>query len=208
MDEQSQIETPFRVTDLKQWVYCPRVLYYAMCLPKIRPTTYKMKAGIEAGHNEEGREERRSLHPYGLEEGHREFDVALSSTRYGLRGKADLVVWIDPQDCSAGNPPPGEFVVVDYKLSSVAGEHFKLQLTAYALMIEETSGLTAKCGYLYFIPKRRSEKVQFTPRLREKLLMTLDAMHRMLHTESMPAPTPNRNKCLACEFRRFCNDVV
>jgi len=68
MSELIQIEAPFRVTDLKQWVYCPRVLYYAMCLPKIRPTTYKMKAGIEAGQSEEGREERRSLRPYGLKE--------------------------------------------------------------------------------------------------------------------------------------------
>ena len=201
MDEQTQIEAPFRVTDLKQWVYCPRVLYYAMCLPNIRPTTYKMEAGIEAGESEEGQEERRSLRPYGLDEGRREFDVVLSSSRYGLRGKADLIVWID-------NPPPGEFIVVDYKLSYVAGEHFKLQLMAYALMVEEMSGLNAKCGYLYFIPKRRSEKVQFTPYLREKLLTTLDSMHNMLHTELMPKPTPNRNKCLACEFRRFCNDVV
>src|SRR5215208_377369 len=95
MDEQIGMEAPFRVADLKQWVYCPRVLYYALCLPKVRPTTYKMEAGIEAGYNEEGREERRSLQPYGVEEGHREFDVALSSTRYGLRGKADLIVWID-----------------------------------------------------------------------------------------------------------------
>jgi CRISPR-associated exonuclease Cas4 len=201
MSELTQIEAPFRVADLKQWVYCPRVLYYAMCLPNIRPNTYKMEAGIEAGQSEEGREERRSLRPYGLEEGRREFDVALSSSRYGLRGKADLIVWID-------DPSPGTFVVVDYKLSNVAGEHFKLQLMAYALMIEEMSGLTATCGYLYFIPKRRSEKVQFTPRLREKLLTTLDAMHRMLHTELMPGPMPNRNKCLACEFRRFCNDVI
>ncbi len=201
MNEPIQIEAPFRVTDLKQWTYCPRVLYYAMCLPKIRPTTYKMKAGVEAGQSEEGREERRSLRSYGLQEGRREFDVVLSSSRYGLRGKADLIVWID-------NPPPGEFVVVDYKLSDIAGEHFKLQLMAYALMIEEMSGLTAKCGYLYFIPKRRSEEVKFTQRLREKLLATLESMHRMLHSEIMPEPTPNRNKCLACEFRRFCNDVM
>jgi len=201
MIEQVEIEAPFRVTDLKQWVYCPRVLYYAMCLPSIRPTTYKMQAGAEAGKSEEGREERRSLRPYGLEKGRREFDVLLSSSRYGLRGKVDLIVWID-------NPPPGEFVVVDYKLSDVAGEHFKLQLTAYALLIEEMSGRKAKCGYLYFIPKRRSEKVQFTQHLRERLLTALESMHRMLHTEIMPGPTPKRNKCLACEFRRFCNDVV
>jgi CRISPR-associated exonuclease Cas4 len=201
MSEQIQIEAPFRVADLKQWVYCPRVLYYAVCLPKIRPTTYKMEAGVDAGKGEEGREERRSLRPYGLEQGRREFDVALSSSRYGLRGKADLIVWIEV-------PPPGEFVVVDYKLSEIAGDHFKLQIAAYALLAEEMSGLRAKCGYLYFIPKRRAELVHFTPHLREKLLFTLDSMHRMLHTESMPAPAPNRNKCLACEFRRFCNDVI
>jgi CRISPR-associated exonuclease Cas4 len=201
MDEQNQLKAPFRVTDLKQWTYCPRVLYYAICLPTIRPTTYKMEAGIEAGQTETGREERRSLQLYGLEKGRREFDVTLSSSRYGLRGTADLIIWID-------GPPPGEFVVVDYKLSSTAGEHFKLQLMAYALLVEEMSGRTAKCGFIYFIPRRRSERVQLTHRLREKLLLTLDSMHRMLHTEVMPEPTPNRNRCLACEFRRFCNDVL
>ena len=40
---------PIRVSDLKQWVYCPRVFYYQQCLPDVRPTTYKMKAGVEAG---------------------------------------------------------------------------------------------------------------------------------------------------------------
>ena len=165
-----------------------------MCLPKIRPTTYKMKAGVEAGQGEEGREERRSLRPYGLQEGRREFDVPLSSSRYGLRGKADLIVWID-------TPPPGEFVVVDYKLSDIAGEHFKLQLAAYALMVEEMSGLTAKCGYLYFIPKRRSEEVKFTQRLREKLLATLESMHRMLkcQQEGLTA-TKNSKRLLDIKF--------
>lgn len=201
MIEQVETEAPFRVGDLKQWAYCPRILYYAMCLPKIRPTTFKMEAGIEAGKSEEIREVRRSLRPYDLAEGRREFDVSLTSSRYGLRGKADLVIWID-------SPPSGSFVVVDYKLSNVAGEHFKLQLMAYALLIEEMSGQKAKCGYLYFIPKRRSEEVKFTQSLREKLLRTLKAMHHMLHTESMPEPTPNRNKCLVCEFHRFCNDVI
>jgi len=201
MIEQVEVEAPFRVGDLKQWVYCPRILFYGLCLPNIRPVTYKMVAGREAGLTEDGREERRSLRLYGLEKGRREFDVALSSSRYGLRGKADLVVWIE-------DPPPGEFVVVDYKLSDIAGEHFILQITAYALLLEEMSGMKARCGYLYFIPKRRSEQVQFTARRREKLLETLDSMHRMLHSEGMPEATPNRNKCLACEFRRFCNDVV
>jgi CRISPR-associated exonuclease Cas4 len=83
-----------------------------------------------------------------------------------------------------------------------------MQVMAYGLMLEEISGLPAQRGYLYQIPKRRAEKIVLDKHLRDKLLTTLDKMHHMLHTEIMPAPTPNRNKCLACEFRRFCNDVL
>jgi CRISPR-associated exonuclease Cas4 len=192
------IEAPFRVTDLKQWVYCPRILYYAVCLPDVRPVTYKMQAGVEAGRDEEGREARRSLRAYGLEEGRREFNVPLVFDRLGLRGVVDMVIWLDDK---------GEVIPVDYKLSEIAGTHFKLQLAAYGLMLEEASGLTARRGFLYFIPRRKAEEVPLDKRMRDRLAATLDAMHRVLRYEIMPDPTPQRAKCVACEFRRFCNDV-
>lgn len=47
----------FEVTDLKQWTYCPRVLYYRYCLPDIRPVTDLMRAGIGSHSDEVGREE-------------------------------------------------------------------------------------------------------------------------------------------------------
>jgi CRISPR-associated exonuclease Cas4 len=196
----SDMKAVFRVTDLKQWVYCPRILYYTFCLPDIRPTTYKMQAGIEEGRSEEDREQRRSLKAYGLTCGRREFDVALSSDRYGLRGVVDMVIWIDS--------PAGEVIPVDYKLSDIPGEHFQLQLMAYALLLEEVSGATAGRGFLYEIPRRKAVEVKFTPHLRTKVIHALEAMHHMLWSELMPAPTANRHKCLACEFHRFCNDVV
>ncbi len=199
MLEKTDIEAPFRVTDLKQWVYCPRILYYALCWPDVRPETFKMEAGSEAGRSEEGREARRSLRTYGLKEGRREFNVPVSSERYGLRGLVDMVIWVE-------RPGAEEVIPVDYKLSSIAGVHFQLQVVAYGLLLEEDSGLAARRGFLYEIPLRKAEKVALQGRNRDKLLLALDAMHRMLHTELMPAPTPNRNKCLACEFRRFCND--
>ncbi|PIZ26363.1 MAG: CRISPR-associated protein Cas4, partial [Chloroflexi bacterium CG_4_10_14_0_8_um_filter_57_5] len=122
-EKEAVLEAPFRVTDLKQWVYCPRILYYVMCLPDVRPVTYKMKAGVEAGREEEGREARRSLHAYNLTEGRREFNVPLVSSRLGLRGVVDMVIWLD-------EPAPGEVMPVDYKLSEIVGEHFRLQLAA------------------------------------------------------------------------------
>ncbi|MBM4463865.1 MAG: DUF911 domain-containing protein [Chloroflexi bacterium] len=56
------------VSDVKQFAYCPRVVYFTYALPRRRPTTYKMKEGkIEHEHVAE-LEERRSLRAYGLAE--------------------------------------------------------------------------------------------------------------------------------------------
>lgn len=199
VSDEGSISTPFRVTDLKQWVYCPRILYYFYCLPDVRPVTYKMEAGIEAGQDEEGREARRSLRVFGLKAGLREFNVPVSSEKLGLRGTVDMVIWPDSRK-------DGEVIPVDYKLSQVAGKHFKLQLAAYGMLLEEQYGAQAGRGFLYFIGLRQVEEVRIDTRLRKQLLAALDAMHRMLAVEAMPPSTSQRGKCLACEFRRFCND--
>jgi CRISPR-associated exonuclease Cas4 len=158
---ENQIDTiPFRVTDFKQWVYCRRVLYYLYCLPKVRPVTYKMKAGTEAGQHTEELEERRSLRAYGLSQGERRYNVALSSVRYGLRGIVDMV--IDAEDARRG---VHEIIPVDFKDSDKAGPHFVLQLTAYALLLEETLGCRIKRGFLYMIPMRHAEEVLIDGRL-------------------------------------------
>ncbi len=192
---------PFRVTDLKQWVYCPRILFYHHCLPDVRPVTYKMEAGAEAGRAEEGREERRSLRVYGLASGEREFNVSLHSERLGLRGEVDMVI-------TAPGAAGSEVIPVDYKFSRTAGPHFKLQLAAYALLLEEARGCEVRRGFLYYIPLRRAEAVPIDRRLRRQLTEALAEMRLMLETEKMPAPTPHLRKCVACEFRRFCNDVM
>lgn len=53
----------FRVIDLKQYAWCPRVVYYQIVLPAVRPTTYKMAHGIESHRRAEGNERRRGLGP-------------------------------------------------------------------------------------------------------------------------------------------------
>jgi CRISPR-associated exonuclease Cas4 len=190
--------TPFLVTDLKRWAYCPRVLYYHVCLPDVRPITHKMELGVEAGRAEEGREERRSLRAYGLTAGEREFNVYLQSEWLGLRGEADMVI----------TTPEGEVIPVDYKFSPFDGPHFQMQVAAYALLLEEMRACTVHRGFLYLIPERRAEEVPINKRLRANTLAVLDAMQEILVSEKMPAPAANFRKCVACEFRRFCNDVL
>jgi len=194
----------FRVVDLKQYIYCPRLIYYLHCLPEVRPITYKMEAGLEAQDDEEVRAARRSLRAYGLSRGDIETNVHLESETLGLRGVVDLVISTDD------NPHrQTELIPVDYKLSDrEMGLHFKLQLLAYGLLLQENRKLPVQRGFLYAIPRRQATEVLFTAALRNRLTGALAEMQQIVSQEAMPDPPQQRNKCQVCEFRRFCNDVI
>ena len=192
------------VTDLKQYTYCPRIVFYRYCLPRVRPMTALMREGIHSHVEEDVREERRSLRPYGLVEGERAFHLPLQSTRLGLTGRVDLAIAV-PSRAADG----AEAVVVEYKLTEQkAGPHFKLQLAAYALLLEEAWGLPVKRAFLYSIAQRSAELIPVTQHLRQKVIQTIAHIRHMIDQEIMPAPPDSLRQCVTCEFRRFCNDVV
>ncbi|CUS04315.2 conserved protein of unknown function [Candidatus Promineifilum breve] len=197
--EAEQEPFTFRVIDLKQYVYCPRVAYYHLILPRVRPITYAMEHGQQSHTQAEGRERRRSLAAYGLKEGERTFNVALWSPELGLSGELDMLI-----------ETATEYIPVDYKDSDKIGDHFKLQLLAYGRLLEEAGGRPAKMvrrGFLYLIPLRKATEVAFTPRLRGELAAALGDIQLMAGRQRMPQPTDRQRRCIDCEFRRFCNDV-
>lgn len=192
------------VSDLKQAAYCPRVVYYRYCLPEIRPITDLMQAGQRNHNDESEREERRSLRKYGIEEGERCFDLYLKSARLGLRGRIDLAIAVPNR-----SSPQAEAVVVEYKDSERASaSHFKLQVAAYALLLEEAWEIPVRRAFIYSIPERRAEAVAITPSLRKKVLSLIAELQTSVQGERMPAAPSSRRPCIDCEFRRFCNDVV
>lgn len=188
------------VTDLKQYDYCPRIPFYRYCLPRIRPITYGMREGIQSHSEEAAREERRSLRAYGIANGERVFDVLLRSEALGMIARIDLAI-------RRAEIP--EAIVVDYKLSrESAGSHFRLQLAAYALILEEAWRLPVHRGFIYHIPQHQAEEITITPSLRNKVLRVRSAILTSVLHERIPSPPSRRAKCVSCEFRRFCNDAI
>jgi len=114
--------TVFTVTDLKQYAYCPRIVFYTYCLPLIRPTTGKMDEGRLAHEEARDRERRRTLRIYGLEDARRHFDVWVASDQLGLTGRIDLVLEVVPDSPGPAVAPdsPGPAVVPDSPGSAVA----------------------------------------------------------------------------------------
>ena len=204
--------TVFTVTDLKQYAYCPRIVFYTYCLPLVRPTTGKMDEGRLAHEEARDRERRRTLRIYGLENARRHFDVWVASDQLGLTGRIDLVLEVAPDSPGPAVAPdssgPAEWIPVDYKQTARrAGPHLRRQLAAYSIMLEETWGGAVRRGFIYSLITRRAEEVLLTAALRREVRETVAAMREMVDRERMPDPPPSRKPCVNCEFRRFCNDV-
>ncbi|WP_322494894.1 CRISPR-associated protein Cas4 [Chloroflexus sp.] len=113
-------------------------------------------------------------------------------------------------DCRPNrSDPAAKAVVVDYKDSEqAAGPHFKLQVGAYALLIEEVWSIQIEAGWIYHLPLRKAEKVAISPQLRRNVIEAINAIQQAIRTEALPPPPSSRALCVNCEFRRFCNDVV
>lgn len=189
--------TWFTTTDLRQFVYCARVVFFTYCQPLLRPETHKMQESHVAHTEEAHREARRSLRRYGVEEGRCEFDVTLRSGALGLTGRADLVVRTSE-----------EVLPVEYKNTfRKPGRHWALQVAAYGLMLEEMGWGPVHRGLLYAIPTRAVDEVSLTARRLGQVRSLVAAMREMVEGERMPEAPVGRGRCVACEFRRFCNDL-
>ena len=191
------------VSDVRQWVYCPRIVHFRLCQPVKRPVTYKMEEGKLQHQRIEELERRRTLRSYGLRDDEREgrverhFRVRLRSERLGLAGVVDLVL-VAAQ----------EVIPVEYKHSeSPLGLNHKYQLVAYALLAEERWGRPVRRAFVRFIPSDRLEEVAITPNGRTFVRRTLEEIRQAVAAERLPPPTPRRGRCVDCEYRRLCGDV-
>lgn len=185
------------VSDVKQYVYCQRIVYFASCRQLRRPVTYKMVEGQLEHEDVEAREHRRTLRAYGLKEGERHFAMRLRSERLGLSGVLDMII-----------VTPTEAIPVEFKNTSTSpGLNHKYQLTAYALLTEERWEKPIRRGFVYLIPNKRAVEIEITPSMRLFVLGVLEDIRAMLMSERMPAATRQTGRCVDCEFKNYCGDV-
>jgi len=188
---------PLTVSDVKQFFFCPRVVFYTYCLRVKRPTTYKMKEGTLEHEELEEKEGRRSLKAYGLSGGERQFNISLYSERLALSGKLDMAILT-----------PTEIIPVDFKnTSGQIGLNHKYQLTGYALLVEDLWQKPVRRGFIYLAPQKRAEEIIITDNMRLFFKQTLFKIRDMVDKEILPQPVRRQSHCTDCEFHNFCNDV-
>jgi CRISPR-associated exonuclease Cas4 len=187
-----------RISDIKQYIYCPRVIFYHHCLMVDKKKTYKMEHGSSEHEIIELLENRRKLKSYGLSEGKKEFEKFIQSDT--LSGRLDLLISTEKDGFKYYYP-------VDYKhTKSVQANHI-YQIVGYALLLEQVYETNVDTGFIYLIPAKKIEKIDVTNDLKIKCKNIIKEIDKILQSDVLPEPTDYRSRCIDCEFNRFCDDI-
>lgn len=202
------------VSELRQWLYCPRVVWYGRQFGALRPTTAMMKVGIDEEAERRQREVRRTFAGYGLPAVARRSRLPVWSESLGLRGMVDTLLELTPVTLEAACEVPSldgsqqSFVPVEFKTTMRRDQRYNLtQLTAYALCIEEMTRTPVTFAFLVLLPSEKVARREILPGDRRRIAALVEDVRDGLAATALPEATAHRGRCLACEFRRFCNDV-
>jgi CRISPR-associated exonuclease Cas4 len=192
-----KVKCDFRVTDLKQFAYCPRIPFYQHIMGFHGKPTYKMEQGKTARAAIESLEKRRGLREYGLSEGKRHFGLSLFSGELGISGKLDLLI-----------EAPDACYPVDFKYTTGRPHHnHLLQLAGYSLLVAEHFSKPVPVGFIFVITDDVTFRFAMTEQLRSEVHAALASMHDTIEQEAFPEPTQVRGRCSDCEYRNFCADI-
>jgi len=190
------------VTDIKHYVYCPRLVYFDKVLHATPVFGSQQEEGKESHEDYVGKELRRKDAIYYSPEfvgAEKLLFSSLSSDALGLQGNVDLII----------KTAKGEFVPVEYKNmrsddGRVCMDH-KYQLVAYALLIEENFGAIVKRGFVNYIPETLILQFEITPTMKSHVKRVLGHIKRIIREEELPPVRVAKHKCQGgCGHKQTC----
>lgn len=184
-----------RINELKNYLYCPRISFYSLCMDMDRITRLA-ELGIEAETDTKRRMRRRKHALHSVAEGVRHFSVTLWSESYRIIGQVDEIV-----------ETAGGVYLVDYKDTDKDYGYWQLQMAAYMACAVECISLPVVGCRIYTISDMTYHTVDVTAAVRKRLDRTLVAVRELVASEICPPPAKAKGKCRSCQYRRFCNDV-
>ncbi len=126
----------------------------------------------------------------------------LSSDRYGITGKIDLV-----------EEREGIAYPVEYKKRKAPKDtndkpfvwlNDQIQLCSQTLLLEDNGFSSITHGFLYYIGSKKRVKVNFTEELRKKTIEAIDAAERLTKDSQIPQPLADDPRCVPCSLLPIC----
>ena len=191
-------ETYIVVSDVIEYNFCPRFIYFMYCLdiPQHEKKRYKVRRGREV-HKIREKTNREYLRKK-LRVVRKEVDVPLTSRKNHYKGLIDEILFLDD----------GTAAVMDYKFAEYREKTFrthKYQSILYGELIRENYGVDVEKGYIcYTRSNNKVKEIVFSDRDLKKALDVVDEILRIIQTGFYPKKTKYSMKCVDCCYRNIC----
>ena len=122
----------------------------------------------------------------------------LIARKLGLVGKPDYLLELR-----------GQIIPVEVKPGRRAGRPYEsdlMQLAAYCVLVEETSGVAPSHGLLRYA--EQTFRLDYTDQIRADLLSILDEMREALADVDCERSHEDRWRCASCGFFEQCTDAL
>jgi CRISPR-associated exonuclease Cas4 len=187
------------VTDVMEYLFCPRFIYFLHCLeiPQHEEKRSKVRIGREAHHARETTNISYLRHDLGVQR--KEAGVYLTSEHLPVRGIVDEVLFLDD----------GTAAPLDYKFAEDKDTLFRthrFQSVLYGMMIEERYEVPVKRGYLCYLRSNNAvREVPITPKARADAESVVDAILEITEYGYYPRAAASRRRCIDCCYRHLCD---
>lgn len=191
---ETQMSLYTRINEIKNYLYCPRISFYTLCLRIDRETDLSL-GGIAAEKRTKQLMKRRKNALHTVYNGIRHFDVLLESHRHHFLGRIDEIVETDE----------GVYLV-DYKDTPHDYGYWLMQMTAYRLAALE-NGMDVLGCYVYIIPDQVFQPISPTMANERRLIALIKSIEEMVLSECCPPAVDKIGKCRSCQYVRICGDI-
>jgi len=189
---ETSLKLIFSAEEVRQHIYCPRILYFRK-VQHIEPIkSYKMERGQEK-HEELIRKKKVDINSniqyY--------YNIYLKDEDLGILALLDCL----ETDGDYGIP-------IDLKTGKcyereIKRHHFA-QLVTQAILVEMQMGLRVPSVKIYYLDEDLLIDERITMADKLWVLEEVERMRKSIKTELILEPTPDKNKCNDCEYWKYC----
>jgi len=191
-------ETYITVSDVMEYLFCPRFIYFMYCLDikQHEDKRYKVLKGRKV---HEVREKiNKDYIRKKLNCTRKESSVYMASKKHHVKGIVDEVLFMDD-----GTASP-----FDYKYAEDKGKLFKTykyQSVIYGLLIKENYNVDVKKGFICYTRSNNSvREITFREKDFTEAIETINEILDVIRKGFYPKKTKSLMRCVDCTYRNIC----
>jgi CRISPR-associated exonuclease Cas4 len=191
-------ETIITISDVLEYLFCPRFIYYMHCLdiPQHEEKRFKVMKGREV------HEEKMITNPEYLRKKlgvvKKEINVFIASRQHHIKGIVDVVLILDD-----GTAAPFEYKFAEFK--DTIFQTYKYQLVLHAIMIQVNYHLDVKRGFICFTRSNNHiETIEFTEQDFVRGIEIVNEVLEIIDKGFYPNKGKYNNKCIDCCYATIC----